>query len=104
MAMVTQLENLLQKVYMGGRIPSAWRGTRLVVVAKTKKAGWGGDQSKRRSVGLETSAAKNCSLYREKKDGNADGEAMQKLADGRHSTEISGDRVARREGPCGRAA
>ena len=43
---------------MGGRIPSAWRGTWLVDVPKTKKAGWGGGQSKRKSVGLETSAAK----------------------------------------------
>ena len=31
---------------------------RLVDVPKTKKAGWGGDQTKRRSVGLQTSASK----------------------------------------------
>ena len=41
---------------------------------------------------------------REKKEGTADGGAMQTLADGRHSTEIGGDRVARREALCGEAA
>ena len=39
LVMVTQLKSLLQKVKMGGRIPSAWRGTRLVDVPKTKRAG-----------------------------------------------------------------
>ena len=82
LVMVTQL----QKVCTGGRIPSARRGTRLVDVPKTKKAGGGGDQSKRRSVGLETV----------RRDGTANGEALQKLADGRHPTEVGGDRVALR--------
>ena len=37
---------------------------------------------------------------REKMDGTADGEAMKELGDGPHSTEIGGDRVARREALC----
>ena len=43
LVMVTKLECLLPKMYMGGRISSAWRGTRLVDVPKTKRAGWRGD-------------------------------------------------------------
>ena len=39
LVMVSQLVSLLQKVYMGGRVPSAWRGTRLVDVPRTKKVG-----------------------------------------------------------------
>ena len=58
LVMVTQLVILLQKVYMGGRVPSTWRGTRLVDVPKSKKGGWRGDQTKRRFVGLETCASK----------------------------------------------
>ena len=58
LVMVSHLVSLLRKVYTGGRVPSAWRGTRLVDVPKTNKAGCRVDQTKRRSVGLETSASK----------------------------------------------
>ena len=89
LVMVTQLEDLLKEVHMGGRFAAAWCSPRLVELPKSKR--W---RRKRPNVdrwGLRRVPQNFV------EDFEKDGTALHGFAHGWHPTEIGGDSVTRGE-------